>query len=45
LCFKIKVSGELGDARKNLEIESGESVVKPDNYLNESESSKRKRLK
>ena len=34
-----------GDARKNLEIESKESVVKPDNYLQEPEAEKRKRLR
>ena len=35
----------VGDARKNLEIESGEKVVTPGNYLNEPEIHKRKRLK
>jgi DNA-damage-inducible protein D len=34
-----------GDARTNLEIESGEKVVSSDNYLEEPEAQKRKRLK
>ena len=34
-----------GDARKNLEIESGEKVTTPENFLTEPESVKRKRLK
>lgn len=34
-----------GDARKKLEIESGENVVSSENYLQEPESQKRKRLK
>jgi DNA-damage-inducible protein D len=34
-----------GDARKKLEIEAGERVIVPDNYLDEVESAKRKRLK
>ncbi len=33
-----------GGARENLEIETGENVVKPENYLEEPESKKRKRL-
>ena len=33
-----------GDARKNLEIESGEPVANPENYLGEPESKKRRRL-
>lgn len=34
-----------GDARKNLEIEAGERVIVPDNYLDEAESAKKNRLK
>ena len=34
-----------GNARKNLEIESGSNVVSSDNYLSEPEALKRKRLK
>ncbi len=34
-----------GDARKKLEIESREQVVSPENYLQEEEREKRKRLK
>ncbi len=34
-----------GDARKKLEVESGERVVTPENYLGELETRKRKRLK
>jgi hypothetical protein len=34
-----------GDARRNLEIESGESVVSNENYLDAPEAQKRKRLK
>ncbi|MEK6903585.1 MAG: hypothetical protein AABW64_03000 [Nanoarchaeota archaeon] len=34
-----------GDARRNLEMESGESVATPDNYLKETEQRKRKQLK
>jgi len=34
-----------GDARKNLEVESGEAVVNSENYLAEPEAQKRKRLK
>jgi hypothetical protein len=34
-----------GNARTNLEIESGEKVVSSDNYLEEPEAQKRKRLK
>jgi prophage antirepressor-like protein len=34
-----------GNARKNLEIESGEKVLTSDNYLEEPEAQKRKRLK
>jgi len=34
-----------GDARKKLEIEAGEDVVTPENYLQESEAQKRKKLK
>ncbi len=33
-----------GDARKKLELESGEKVVLPNNYLEKSEKEKRKRL-
>jgi len=33
-----------GDARKKLEIETGESVATPDNYLDEPEAKKRKQL-
>ncbi len=33
-----------GDARKKLEFESGENVVTPENYLQEPEEQKRKRL-
>lgn len=33
-----------GDARKQLEQESGQPVVSPENYLDEPESSKRKRM-
>ena len=41
-----KKGGKIaGDARKNLEIESGEKVTTPENYLDEPESLKRKRLK
>lgn len=34
-----------GDARQKLELESGEKVALPDNYLDEPEKEKRKRLK
>ncbi len=34
-----------GDARQKLELESGEKVVAPDNYLDAPEKEKRKRLK
>lgn len=34
-----------GDARKKLEIESGEKIVRSENYLQEAEMQKRKRLK
>ena len=34
-----------GDARKKLEIESGEKVIASGNYLQNSESQKRKRIK
>ncbi|MBI3051743.1 Bro-N domain-containing protein [Candidatus Woesearchaeota archaeon] len=34
-----------GDARRKLEIESGEAVVSQENYLQESEAVKRRRLK
>ncbi|MEK6939470.1 MAG: Bro-N domain-containing protein [Nanoarchaeota archaeon] len=34
-----------GDARKKLELESNESIITPENYLQESENQKRKRLK
>lgn len=34
-----------GNARKSLEIESGEPVVTPENYMEEPEKQKRKRLK
>src|SRR3989338_2721376 len=34
-----------GDARKKLELESGEKVVTPENYLVEPEVNKRKKLK
>jgi len=34
-----------GDARKKLELESNEKVATPDNYLQETEANKRKRLK
>ena len=34
-----------GDARKKLEIEAGEEVITPENYLQESEAQKRKKLK
>ena len=34
-----------GDARKKLELEAGENVVTPENYLDEPETVKRKRLK
>ncbi|MCX6707742.1 MAG: Bro-N domain-containing protein [Candidatus Woesearchaeota archaeon] len=41
-----KKGGKIaGDARRNLEIESGSNVVTPENYLDEPESQKRKRLK
>jgi DNA-damage-inducible protein D len=33
-----------GDARKNLELEAAETVLKPDNYLSQPEKEKRKRL-
>jgi len=33
-----------GDARKNLELESGSKIVSPENYLLEPEKEKRKRL-
>ena len=33
-----------GDARKKLEIESGEKIVTKENYLNEPEELKRKKL-
>ena len=34
-----------GDARKRLEIEAGEEIVTPENYLQEPEVEKRKKLK
>lgn len=34
-----------GDARKKLEIESGETVTTPENYLQEPEAQKRKKLR
>ena len=34
-----------GSARKQLEIDSGEKVVSPENYLQESDTQKRRRLK
>ncbi|MBS3175823.1 phage antirepressor protein [Candidatus Woesearchaeota archaeon] len=34
-----------GDARRKLEVESNENVVTPENYLDEPEAQKRKRLK
>ena len=34
-----------GDARKKLELESGEKVIASENYLQDSESQKRKRIK
>ncbi len=34
-----------GDARTNLEIASGEKISTPQNYFQESEKDKRKRLK
>ena len=34
-----------GDARKKLEIEAGEEVITPENYLQEPEAQKRKKLK
>ena len=34
-----------GDARKNLEIESGEKIVSSDNYLDKPESQKRIKFK
>jgi hypothetical protein len=41
-----KKGGKIaGDARKNLEIESGGKVVTPENYLQEPEAQKRKRLR
>ena len=40
-----KKGGKIaGDARKKLEIESGEKIVTKDNYLNEPEELKRKKL-
>ena len=41
-----KKGGKIaGDARKKLEIESGEKVVASDNFIDEPESEKRKRIK
>jgi hypothetical protein len=41
-----KVGGQIaGDTRKKLEFESGEKIGSPENYLNEPESNKRKKLK
>jgi len=37
--------GIAGDARKKLELEAGENVVTDENYLQESEAQRRKRLK
>jgi len=34
-----------GDARRSLELETGRKVSSPDNYIEEAESAKRKRLK
>ena len=34
-----------GDARRKVEIESGEKVISSENYLTEPEKEKRKRLK
>ena len=34
-----------GDARKNLELESQEEIVTPENYIREPEMQKRRRLK
>ncbi|MFH0700819.1 MAG: Bro-N domain-containing protein [Candidatus Woesearchaeota archaeon] len=41
-----RIGGKIaGTARKQVEIESGEAVVSPENYLQEPEKEKRKRLK
>ncbi|MDO8633744.1 MAG: Bro-N domain-containing protein [archaeon] len=41
-----KLGGQIaGDARKRLEVESGEKISTQENYLGEPESNKRKRLK
>lgn len=41
-----KRGGEIaGNARKKLELESGDKISSSDNYLNEPESTKRKTLK
>ncbi len=41
-----KKGGKIaGDARRNLEIKSGENVVASENYLDEPEKQKRKRIK
>ena|SRR3989344_211808 len=41
-----KKGGEIaGDARKRLELESGEKITNSDNFLNEAEKEKRKRLR
>jgi len=41
----IKGGKIAGDARKQLELESGASVSTPENYLTEPENTKRKKLK
>ncbi len=41
----IKGGRIAGDARKNLELESGEKIVTSENYLKETEQNKRKLLK
>jgi len=41
----IKGGKIAGDARKNLEIESGEKIITSENYLDMPEKEKRKRLK
>jgi len=41
----LKGGNIAGDARKKLEVETKKKVISSDNYINEAEKEKRKRLK
>ena len=43
-CELVTKRNRLSPAKKSLEIESGEPVATPENYLEEPEKQKRKRL-